>query len=296
MENQTETTAAKSKGKVVGIIIDVVLILAIILALFCTYTAFVTKSGSGVPKIFGVEFFAIQSDSMAPTFNEGDLIIDKAIKDTDDLEVGDVITFWTIIYGYRVLNTHRIVDMEVGENFTYFYTKGDNNSSVDPITVHESEVVGIYKSHISGLGKVLDFLQTGTGFFCVIVLPVLAFFIYYLTSFFRTLFEYKKAKNRLEFEQEQNQKAVSEVVSAPASDTVSEAVSDTVSEAVSNTVSEAGSNTVSDTESDTASKTVDEILKETPKADDSNESVTLTKEQLLALLKQAGINSEDLSK
>lgn len=203
-EKKSETTSKKTtpKGSYIEIIINTVLIFAIIFAFFCTYTAFQTKSGSGVPDILGIQPFAIQSDSMKPFFEKGDLVIDKRVDDTSKLEVGDVITFWTIIDGQRVLNTHRIVEIQDAENFRYFITKGDNNSVEDSLTVHESEVVGIYQTHIKKLGSVLDFLQTSKGFFCIVVLPVFAFFIYYLVTFFKVLMEYQGEKRRLLYEQE----------------------------------------------------------------------------------------------
>lgn len=201
-QQEKDVQAKRTRENVLGVVINVVLIIAIIIAFLCTYTAYVTKNGSGVPDILGYEPFSIQSDSMKPFFEKGDLVIDKRVEDTSKLKVGDVITFWTIIDGQKVLNTHRITSIEEGDNFRYFVTKGDNNSAEDSLTVHESEIVGIYHKHIKNLGGVLDFLQTSKGFFCIIVLPVFAFFLYYLVSFFRVLFEYQSEKKRILYEQE----------------------------------------------------------------------------------------------
>lgn len=214
MQNTKEAAQTQKKsGKVVGTIINILLIAAIVIAFVCTYTAFVTKSGGGVPSILGVEPFSVQSDSMSPFFEKGDLVIDKKVDDPSTLEVGDVITFWTIIDGERVLNTHRIVSIEDGGTFRYFVTKGDNNTMEDSMTVHQSEVVGKYVRHIKGLGTVLDFLQTSKGFFCIIVLPVFAFFLYYLVNFFRVFAQYNTAKHRLQFEKEQEAKITEEAKS-----------------------------------------------------------------------------------
>ena len=301
MDQITESSGKQKKGRFVGILVDVVLILAIILALVCTYAAYVSKSGSGVPKILGFEVFSIQSDSMSPTFDQGDLIIDKEVKDTSELKVGDIISFWTIIDGYKVVNTHRIVEIETGESFTFFYTKGDNNSRMGALTVHENDVIGIHKSTISGLGKVLDFLQTSKGFFITIVLPVFAFFLYYLVSFFRTLFEYKKVKNRLEFEQEQKARSETNASDVELSDEVisaaiellkkqqaEEAIAAEKTEETVEKVSEAALEAVEVKASEEPSEAAEEPKEE--------EKITLTKEQLLKLLKQAGIDGEDLNK
>ena len=172
------------------------------MAAVCTYVSFVSTSGNCVPSLFGIRPFSIQTDSMYPTLNPGDLIISTAVKDASELQNGDIITYWTVINGERVLNTHRITEIYDGGNYRIFATKGDNNTHADPLTVHESEVVGKYSFKIAGVGKVFDYLQTSTGFLLVVVLPVFIFFIYHLVQFFRVLFEYQNIKNRIKYEQE----------------------------------------------------------------------------------------------
>ena len=198
MENPQEP----KKHKIISTIVNVILVIAIVIAATATYTSYVSTSGNGVPTVLGLRVFSIQTDSMYPTLNPGDLIIDKAVKDSSQLQVGDIITYWTVINGERVLNTHRISQIYDGGGHLIFETKGDNNSISDSLTVHESEVVGIYSSRIAGVGKVFDYLQTSTGFLIVVVVPVFLFFLYYLIQFFRVLFEYQNVKNRIKYEQE----------------------------------------------------------------------------------------------
>ncbi len=203
---QTSDGVATKKGKkkvskVINIIVNVILIVAIVFAVICTYISFVTTSGSGVPSILGLRLLSIQTNSMSPTFNEGDLIVSTKVK-PDALRPDDIITYWTVIDGERVLNTHRIETIYDGGGYLIFETKGDANTSVDPLTVHERELVGQYKVRVPGIGKVFDYLQTGTGFLIVVVIPVFIFFIYHLVQFFRVLFEYQNVKNRIKYEQE----------------------------------------------------------------------------------------------
>jgi signal peptidase len=192
-----------SKGKrVANAIINVILVLAIILAAICTYISYVSTSGNGVPSILGIRIFSIQTESMYPTLKPGDLIFDRAV-DTSALEVDDIITYWTVIDGERVLNTHRITQIYDGGGYLIFETKGDNNTVADALTVHESEIVGQYKgAKLDGVGKVFDYLQTSTGFLIVVVIPVAIFFLYHLIQFFRVLFEYNNIKNKLAYEME----------------------------------------------------------------------------------------------
>ena len=193
----------ESKGKrIVNAIVNALLVIAIALAAMCTYVSFVSTSGNGVPSLFGIRIFSIQTESMYPTLLPGDLIFDTGVKDPDTLRTGDIITYWTVINGERVLNTHRIHEVYDGGGYLIFATKGDNNTIADPLTVHESEIVGQYSFRISGLGKIFDYLQTSTGFLIVIVIPVFLFFLFHLVQFFRVLFEYQNVKNRIKYEQE----------------------------------------------------------------------------------------------
>ena len=202
-EEEIEVVKEESTGKkILNTIVNVVLVLAIALAAVSTYVSYVSASGNGVPSILGIRMFSIQTESMYPTLNPGDLIFDKAVKDPTTLQKGDIITYWTVINGERVLNTHRIHEIYDGGGYLIFGTKGDNNTIADPLTVHESEVVGIYAAKVAGVGKVFDYLQTSTGFLVVVVVPVFVFFLYYLVQFFRVLFEYQNVKNRIKYEQE----------------------------------------------------------------------------------------------
>lgn len=199
----TETEAAPvKKKKALNTVINVVLVIAIVLAVIATYVSFVSTSGNGVPNIFGLRLFSIQTDSMYDTLLPGDLVIDTAVKDPAALQKNDIITYWTVIDGERVLNTHRIVEIYDGNGYLIFATKGDHNTAVDTLTVHEAEIVGKYAFRVPGVGKVFDYLQTSTGFLLVVVIPVLIFLIYQLIQFFRVLFEYQNVKSRIRFEEE----------------------------------------------------------------------------------------------
>ena len=202
-EEEIQVIEEESTGKrILNTVVNVLLVLAIALAAMCTYVSYVSTSGNGVPSLFGIRMFCIQTESMYPTLLPGDLIFDKGVKDPAELRKGDIITYWTVINGERVLNTHRIHEIYDGGGYLIFATKGDNNTAADALTVHESEIVGKYSTRVSGVGKVFDYLQTSTGFLIVVVVPVFLFFLFHLVQFFRVLFEYQNVKNRIKFEQE----------------------------------------------------------------------------------------------
>lgn len=203
-EENVEVVVKETKGqKIASRIVNAVLVIAIALAAISTYVSYVTTSGNGVPSILGLQMLSIQTESMYPVLNPGDLIFDISVKDAKELRKGDIITYWTVINGERVLNTHTIYEIYENGESLLFATKGENNTVADPMTVHESKIVGKYTNFkIPGLGKAFDYLQTSTGFLVVVVIPVFIFFLYYLVQFFRVLFEYQNVKNRIKYEQE----------------------------------------------------------------------------------------------
>ena len=200
--NKPKLTRAEKNKKTINTIINVVLVVALVFAAICTYISFVAADGKSVPGFFGIKILSVQTDSMEDTIMPGDLIVDVDVKDPAELTKGDIVTYWTIIEGKRVLNTHRIINIYDGGSFRIFETQGDNSTIADALTVHENEIEGKYLFRIPGVGKAVDYMQTPVGFFLVVVLPVLIFFIYHLIQFFRVLFEYQNVKMLIKYEQE----------------------------------------------------------------------------------------------
>ena len=84
----------------------------------------------------------ILSDSMSPTFKAGNVIRYENIEDPKELAVGDIIVYWSVIGGERQKVAHRIVNIYDGGEYLIFETKGDNNAVANPLTIHESEIIG----------------------------------------------------------------------------------------------------------------------------------------------------------
>ena len=141
------------------------------------FTTLATKDDGSVSNLGGFTPMTVQSDSMSPTFDQGDLIVIKTC-DTSKLQVGDIVTFHTIIDNQYALNTHRIESIDALNGMRSFTTKGDNIDVADTHIISDGDIVGQYVFKIPGMGKVMDFLSSTWGFLIVIVLPMLLFFIY----------------------------------------------------------------------------------------------------------------------
>lgn len=178
--------------KILHVLVNVILWILIVIIAFFAVVTFSQKGKGGVARIFGYTPMTVLSDSMAPTFHKDDLIIVKE-GDPAAFEQGDIISFWTVIDGRRAINTHRIVEVFREGEMTQYITKGDANAVTDSYVVAPGEVIGGYVATIPLLGSVLALLSTSTGFLVIIVLPILAFFLYQLYRFILLLIELKRA-------------------------------------------------------------------------------------------------------
>ena len=148
----------------------------ILVAALYAFTTLATHEDGSVSDIAAFTPLAVQSDSMAPTFNKGDLIIIEKC-DTSKLEVGDIVTFHTIIDNEYALNTHRIAAIDE-VNGMWEYDNAHKNDVADTHIISDGDIVGKYLFALPQMGKVMDFLSSSMGFLIVIVLPMLLFFIY----------------------------------------------------------------------------------------------------------------------
>lgn len=163
--------------KAASIVISVVMWIIILVAALFAFTTLATKDDGSVSSLAGFTPLTVQSESMAPTFDQDDLIIIKQC-DPSTLEVGDIVTFHAIIDNQYALNTHRIISINEVNGLNSYTTKGDNNELADQHVIADGDIVGKYVGKIPYMGKVIGLLSSTWGFLVVIVLPMLLFFIY----------------------------------------------------------------------------------------------------------------------
>ena len=244
-ENETKT---QSKGTrvlkaIINTIINILIVLVLITSLLIAVMALTSKS-SGISTIFGYTIQPIQSDSMkggspdgygGKDFQKGDLMIAKAtgFDDKAEYDMGDIITYRTEdTSGNPMLMSHRIVDVVTGrDGVTRYQTWGDNREMAqvpDQSDVNEylvaSDIGSLYYSKnyegtiLKGWGAPLDFIRTQQGFFFVVLLPMIIFFMYALVRVVLSATGYKKAKTEEE-KDEAVKEAVAEALAAKGADT-----------------------------------------------------------------------------
>ena len=182
--------------KIIGTVVNVLVWIFVALSLLVTVLVFAAQnSEDGVPSLFGTSLITIETGSMKPVYNPGDLVFMKKLtrEQKDELKPGDIITFRTSIDINSDgkpgdINTHEIYSHEEGS--LSFVTKGRHNPLPDnkgdtPYEVHYDDIIGICTEDgkIPGLGGVIKFLRSSLGFFLCIVLPLILFVLYELYSF-----------------------------------------------------------------------------------------------------------------
>lgn len=198
--------------KILNIIIDIFIVLVVIVSAIIAVVS-ITARDSGVANLFGYVPFSVQSNSMSPVFETGDLIVGKMVpkeqRVLENFHKGDIVTFWSqqlnednILVDF--LNTHRIVDIrtDAGGN-QIIITKGDNNDEEDQSFVVAENIVSVWSTEnqdngimVKKLGSVLDFLRKPSGFMIAVVVPMIIFFIYELVRFITNFLNYNKEKQK----------------------------------------------------------------------------------------------------
>ena len=236
MENKVvEKKSTKEKvisiAKIVGNVVFYAVIVTLLLFSIMNINAG-SKNG-GFPNIFGRGFLSVQTNSMTRSSNsldelykdyeigdfaQGDLLLAKVVneKNVNDLQVGDVVTFFDTELNH--LNTHRIVIVDKDENGNItrlvlqgdkiaselgVYNPSDSNTSlqyqiqqhcqfITDFTLIKGKVTGVSV----GAGKKLEFIQQN--WLWLFVLPVLAFLLVEVYFVVRNVMELKGAQQKAE--------------------------------------------------------------------------------------------------
>ena len=166
--------------RVIAAAVTGLLIVTIVLSLWI-----VAKTSLGnEPSILGYRFFYIISGSMEPTVPVGSTVV---VHKQNKYDVGDIITFNSRDEAiYNCPNTHRIVDRKDTENGVMYQTQGDANNVPDENWVPLDEVYGrvVFQTpSLNEFGTFLEFLLTPSGFFVVLVIPMLLITVLVMKEF-----------------------------------------------------------------------------------------------------------------
>ena len=154
------------------VFILLLIIAALLLYYFIATKIYAVKGSKYEPKF---SLYTIISPSMTPNINVYDVVVDVKVDDPSDIEIGDVITFYSDepqVNGGTI--THRVISVIKDEQGNYSYqTKGDKNLIEDNGVVPFNKIVGKVALKIPQLGRVQFFLASSMGWLSIIFLIAL---------------------------------------------------------------------------------------------------------------------------
>lgn len=155
---------------VLGVVMCVILIPILIVNCVLIVRSYTSDE---VPSVGGYMPQIVLTDSMYPVIQSGDLIIYHTAE-PEDVQVGDVISFFDPAGNGTTIVTHRVREITELNGDIAWRTKGDNNNADDLLLVPESKLVAVYQgTRLPGAGNVALFMQTTPGLIVCVVLPLM---------------------------------------------------------------------------------------------------------------------------
>lgn len=181
MENKREETNEESKAnvekkklnisKIFKVLWNILSKIITILILFVSIIIVVQKVTNNKESFLGYRIFRVQTGSMIPKYNIGDVILVKE-KDIDKIRVGDDVTYKGESGSVKgLLVTHRVIDIEEVDGKKAFHTKGIANNLEDPI-VYGNQINGVVQTKLYILSLICLLLNNKYVFYFCGVLPL----------------------------------------------------------------------------------------------------------------------------
>lgn len=172
MSNQEQNNSKKiTIPTIIGIIFCAILIPILISNLILIIKGYANPGE--IPGYGKTKPLIVLTDSMEPTIKSGDLILIK-VTDFDDIEEGDIISFFESETQRTTTVTHRVkkIIYDNDGNKVEFITQGDANNIEDGDHVTRGKLIGVYKTRIPLLGSVAIFLKSTPGLIVAILVPL----------------------------------------------------------------------------------------------------------------------------
>ncbi len=155
----------------------------LIVIIFISTIIVVQRVTDNEKSFLGFRIFRVQTGSMIPKYQVGDVIIVRE-KEIDKIAVGEDVTYWSTVGVLKgKLVTHQVINIEEIEGQKVFHTKGIANNTEDPL-VYAEQINGVVLGKLYVLSAITTLLTNKYIFyFCGIVpLTVFVFFAFVKTN------------------------------------------------------------------------------------------------------------------
>ena len=179
-KEKVPTKKNKTVRKKFKILWDIIVKLVTLLIVLISLIIIVQKVTNNKESFFGYRIFRVQTGSMIPKYQIGDVILVKK-QDVDKIKVGDDVTYLGESSSVKgILITHRVIDIQEVDGKKEFHTQGIANNLEDPV-VHGNQINGVVQFKMPILTLLCKLLNNKYIFYFGAVLPLT------LYIFFRVL-------------------------------------------------------------------------------------------------------------
>ena len=179
-KEKVPTKKNKTVKKKFKILWDIIVKLVTLLIVLISLIIIVQKVTNNKESFFGYRIFRVQTGSMIPKYQIGDVILVKK-QDVDKIKVGDDVTYLGESSSVKgILITHRVIDIQEVDGKKEFHTQGIANNLEDPV-VYGNQINGVVQFKMPILTLLCKLLNNKYIFYFGAVLPLT------LYIFFRVL-------------------------------------------------------------------------------------------------------------
>ena len=179
-KEKVPTKKNKTVRKTFKILWDIIVKLVTLLIVLISLIIIVQKVTNNKESFFGYRIFRVQTGSMIPKYQIGDVILVKK-QDVDKIKVGNDVTYLGESSSVKgILITHRVIDIQEVDGKKEFHTQGIANNLEDPV-VYGNQINGVVQFKMPILTLLCKLLNNKYIFYFGAVLPLT------LYIFFRVL-------------------------------------------------------------------------------------------------------------
>lgn len=170
-KEKVPTKKNKTVRKTFKILWDIIVKLVTLLIVFISLIIIVQKVTNNKESFFGYRIFRVQTGSMIPKYQIGDVILVKK-QDVDKIKVGDDVTYLGESSSVKgILITHRVIDIQEVDGKKEFHTQGIANNLEDPV-VYGNQINGVVQFKMPILTLLCKLLNNKYIFYFGAVLPL----------------------------------------------------------------------------------------------------------------------------
>ena len=155
--------------KMIGNILYALIVTIVILMLLIVIMQRFTNNNI---TIAGIRIFAVETGSMIPVYEVGDILISKQIK-PENIKIGDDLVYKGKEGSYKgKVVTHRVIDIDKMEDGNYkIITKGVANTAQDP-EINQTQVYGKVIFNAKILNLISKLVRNTYAFYIMMAIPI----------------------------------------------------------------------------------------------------------------------------